>query len=77
MTKPKQKRMTPTQRIAHALDVALNHGSIEGDHHRAWTIDQMVRALTGSSTAYAAWVALAKRGPAGPDSYSWDEGIAP
>lgn len=30
-----------------ALGLALEHGSIEGEHHKMWVIDQMVRALTG------------------------------
>lgn len=30
-----------------ALDLAFNYGQIDGDHHKLWTIDQMVRALTG------------------------------
>jgi len=40
-----------------------------------WTIDQMVRALTGKK--YREWVAETKRGEDGPDTYDWDEGIAP
>jgi hypothetical protein len=35
-------------RIAKALDFALRYGGIDGDHHKTWVIDQMVRALTGS-----------------------------
>ncbi len=33
--------------IAKALDFAVRYGGIQGDHHKAWVIDQMVRALTG------------------------------
>lgn len=35
------------ERIRDALDVAVRFGSIGGEHHKAWVIDQMVRALTG------------------------------
>jgi len=35
--------MTPIER---ALDVATYFGQIDGAHHKAWVIDQMVRALT-------------------------------
>ena len=35
------------QRISDALDVAIRYGGIDGDHHKAWVIDQMVRCLTG------------------------------
>ena len=51
-----------------------------------WVIDQMVRALTGcpvnaegqgESPAYQTLVAAAKAGEDGPETYSWDTGIAP
>lgn len=61
-------------RLSEALDVALC-GGIDGAHHKAWVIDQMVRHLTGDG--YAAWVAAARDGEDGPETYSWDEGIAP
>ncbi len=33
--------------ILRALDFAVRFGGIDGDHHKRWVIDQMVRALTG------------------------------
>ena len=30
-----------------ALDVATRYGQIDGGHHKAWVIDQMVREFTG------------------------------
>lgn len=47
----------------------------DGDHHKMWLIDQMVRELTGED--YSAWVARYEEGEDGPHTYSWDEGIAP
>lgn len=35
------------KRIDKALDFALKYGHIDGNHHKSWLIDQMVRALTG------------------------------
>lgn len=32
-----------------ALDLAFTYGQIDGGHHKTWTIDQMVRALTGEN----------------------------
>lgn len=58
-----------------ALSVARNHGGIDGDHHKAWVIDQMVRVLVGDD--YDAWVADACDGEDGPETYEWDTGIAP
>lgn len=68
--------------IAKALDVAVRYGSTDGAHHKAWVIDQMVRALCGSkqgenTVAYLGLVEDAKNGEDGPDTYPWDEGIAP
>lgn len=60
---------------AEALEVAFRYGEIDGAHHKAWVIDQMCRALLGDG--YATWVERRKAGPDGPDSYIWDEGIAP
>ena len=37
--------MNEQERIAKALDYAMRWGQVEGDHHRLWVIDQMVRAL--------------------------------
>ncbi len=34
------------KRIEEALKIAQD-GAVEGDHHKMWVIDQMVRALTG------------------------------
>lgn len=62
-------------RIAEALSVAHGYGSIDGDHHKMWVIDQMVRALTGDE--YATFIAAHNDGEDGPDTYAWDEGIAP
>ena len=58
------------ERICEALDIADTCGQIEGDHHRAWVIDQMVRELL--DTHYHQW--LGKRAERGDD---WDVGIAP
>jgi hypothetical protein len=52
------------QGVTAALQIAARYGQIDGAHHKAWVIDQMVRALLGDQ--YAAWV-----------SDDWDEGIAP
>lgn len=62
-------------RIDLAVDVAFEFGQIDGDHHKAWTIDQMVRVLAGER--YAALIEEYRDGVDGPDTYTWDEGIAP
>lgn len=85
--------------VQKSLDIALRWGGIDGGHHKAWVIDQMVRALTncpivresakdihgtlytyevlGENEEYLKWVRDAKEGEDGPNTYDWDEGIAP
>lgn len=58
-----------------ALSMALRFGGIDGAHHKDWVIDQMVRALTGKN--YQEFVEYACDGEDGPETYSWEEGIAP
>lgn len=73
-------------RTQKALEIACRYGGIDGAHHKTWAIDQMVRALTGcpeadevqgESEEYLEFVRTAKDGEDGPDTYGWDEGIAP
>lgn len=37
--------MSEQERISAALEVAFAYGSIDGEHHKMWVIDQMVRSL--------------------------------
>lgn len=91
--------MTPEDRIKGAIEVAVRYGGIDGEHHKAWVIDQMVRHLTGCPTLtktlndcrgnpfeckylgeseeYKELVRNACDGEDGPDTYEWDDGIAP
>lgn len=61
------KTQTPSQQ---ALDIAYRYAGCEGDHHRMWVIDQMIRALTGSE--YEEWIR-----DYNVNGFEWDEGIAP
>lgn len=67
--------MEAEQKIQKALEFAVRFGGIDGDHHKAWVIDQMCRALLGDG--YEAFVKDAKAGEDGPDTYDWDVGIPP
>jgi len=62
-----------------ADQIAAQYGekeaSIDGEHHKTWVIDQMVRTLTGDG--YEQWVAEHNDGEDGPNSYTWHEGITP
>jgi hypothetical protein len=62
-------------RITSALTIAASYGQIDGEHHKEWAIDQMVRALLPNN--YEDFVAKAKNGEDGPNTYEWKVGIAP
>lgn len=59
-------------RIKEALDIAARFGTIEGDHHKMWVIDQMCRSLM-TDTQYENWVRRWSNNGEQP----WSEGIAP
>ena len=73
-------------RIENALRIAGIVGQVEGDHHKAWVIDQMVRALCGcmeytdgsfaSNQEYRDWIEHYCYVD-GEQEYEWDTGIAP
>lgn len=67
------------ERIAAAMDIAWRYSQCDGAWHKAWAIDQMVRALCGNEDVYKDWVAeYEKPLSTNPgDYYIWDTGIAP
>jgi hypothetical protein len=66
---------TDAERVRVAVNLLLGDGQTEGDHHKAWVIDQVLRVLTGDN--YQQVIKDYCMGEDGPDTYSWDEGIAP
>ncbi|GAB1642515.1 hypothetical protein [Krasilnikovia sp. MM14-A1259] len=62
-------------RIELSLELAFQYGQIDGEHHKTWVIDQIVRTLAGDR--YEQLIVAYRDGEDGPESYSWDEGIAP
>lgn len=81
--------MNNDERIKNALEIAVSCSQIDGAHHKAWAIDQMVRALTGCSfdtewsycketnSEYAEFIKKYCEEDGDPEAYSWEEGIAP
>lgn len=73
----------PQKRIHDALAVVDEYGQPDGAHHLRWVVDQMVRALCGGgrparpTAEYYDLVAVLRDGADGPNTYDWDEGIAP
>lgn len=64
-------------RISDARELIVEHQDTDGADHKQWLIDQVFRALCDAPDEYAILVAEARAGEDGPDSYSWDTGIAP
>lgn len=62
----------PEVRIATALDLAMRYGSIDGDHHKMWVIDQMVRKLLGP-VEYKTFVKHYEA----KQNAEWETGVAP
>jgi len=83
-----------------AMAYIESYGGTDGDHHKAWVLDQVARILKGTpvvlekhkwkngheemefstgepSKKYLDWVVEMKDGEDGPESYGYDEGIAP
>jgi hypothetical protein len=62
-------------KVTAALAIIERSAGVDGSHHKDWVIDQVVRALTGDD--YEAWVTAYMDGDEGPETYTWEEGIAP
>ena len=69
------------EQIDKALYIAWQFSQIDGAHHKAWVIDQMVRALCGTEEKYKEYVGEYTKpfinDHGDEDYYSWDEGIVP
>jgi hypothetical protein len=66
---------TSDERILKAIELAVRFGGIDGDHHKAWVIDQIVRQLAGAD--YERVVEEVCNGEDGPNTYTWEVGIPP
>ena len=67
--------MTADDKINAALEIAKDAIGIDGAHHKQWALDQICRALAGNK--YEEMVAAWREGEDGPNTYTWDTGIAP
>jgi len=68
--------MSDNLKIYDALHIAYQYGQVDGAHHKAWVIDQMVRALLKEE--YEPWLEEYQCVDEDGDyQYEWDKGIAP
>ena len=59
------------ERIDKALEIAYQYAQIDGDHHKMWVIDQIIRKLLKNN--YDNWVKEYEE----DGEYLWDTGINP
>jgi len=57
--------------VEYAINLLLDYGQVDSSRHKAWVIDQVLRALTGSKYQQV----IDKFCDNG--EYDWDEGVAP
>ncbi len=82
--------MKQDPKVEKALAFAKRWSQNDGEHHKTWAIDQMVRILTGcwvdesgcvpengTSGEYEKFIAEFQNGEDGPESYEWEVGIPP
>ncbi len=67
--------MTDKQKIEDAIGLIIQYGGVDGAHHKAWVIDQVLRILAGDE--YDKVIRTICAGDDGPDTYEWDKGIVP
>lgn len=70
------RELSAQDRVDEVMALITQYGGIDGEHHKTWVIDQTVRLLVGPKY-YPEWVTHHCNGEDGPDSYDWNEGIAP
>jgi hypothetical protein len=58
------------------LDMIGEFGGIDGGHHKQWLLNEILLSLM-TQDEYEKWVAEWEDGADGPNTYSWDIGIAP
>lgn len=58
-------------KISKTINLIEEYGWIDGDHHKTWVIDQILRILFGDY--YNDWVENYEE----DGEYTWDTGIAP
>ena len=65
------------ERIKRALKIAWTYSQTESDNHKAWVIDQMVRALCGNDEEYKKFVDVYEAPVGYEDYFKWNVGVAP
>ena len=75
MTQDYPENKTDKDKIECATSLILNYSSYDGDHHKQWVFDQVLRILWGEE--YEKNIASYNEDIREYGDYRWDEGIAP
>ena len=70
-----KERQADKEKINNVLELIFQYGQIDGEHHKTWVIDQIVRILTEND--YDKWVQHYEYDEETGEDYTWDTGIAP
>lgn len=62
-------------RLDAAVAVCIRYGGIDGEHHKTWVIDQVLRVLL--TDQYDRVIAESCAGEDGPNTWGHDVGVAP
>lgn len=62
------------ERFVKALEIGLTYGAVNGETHKMWCIDQMMRALLKDE--YEEVITEYKK-PVNGHTYEWSEGVEP
>lgn len=62
-------------KVAAAMELIERYGQIDEAHHKLWVLDQIARIFQGDE--YDRWVLEMKAGEDGPETYTYDAGVAP
>ena len=75
LIKLEKERQADKEKINNVLGLIFQYGQIDGEHHKTWVIDQIVRILTEND--YDKWVQHYEYDEETGEDYTWDTGIAP
>ena len=68
------KDANPENKVEKAINMVLEYGQYDGGHHKQWTLDQVLRIL--ADDGYEELIKEYRDGEDGPETYSYDEGVA-
>lgn len=57
------------------FSLIFKYGRVDGEHHKQWLLNKIDKTI--AEEKYNEWVSDYNSGEDGPNTYEWDEGIAP